>query len=677
MTTAADRARRHALLIGIDEYPFFGAQAQLAGCVNDVELMASVLIGDLGFAPGDVRLLRNGEATRDGVLAALRGLLERAGAGDEVVVHYSGHGSRIADREGDKASGKDETLVPYDGVRSTGPDCRDVTDDEIHAWLLEMSARTPYVTLIFDSCHSGSIARDPFGAPARFLPADERPAAELPPSPIAGGRAAAREVGPSGWLPLSERYVLIAACDAAERAFESKSEPRHGALTFYLCQELRRPLGPDPSYRDLFERVGPKVTALYPQQHPQLEGARDRQLFGRRELRTMLFLPIRGRRDDLVTLGGGAAHGLTAGSEWAVHPPGTKQVDDGEARSGLVRVTAVRAVTADAEVVEEREAVGEGFRAIEHAHCYGDFRFAVQLAGDGELDELASRIDASPLLGLAGAGEAARMSVYAVAPRTAAEPATAPVPQLGAVTAPTWAVVGEDGELAMPLIASVSTDGVDRLLENLETLARHRFVLGLEDHEPENPLAGRLRVKLKRRRPGGDWQDAEAGDPGGRAVYEEGDRLGVEITNSSPSPLYVTVLDLGLTARIHLLHPPPGGHEVVAPEHTLRVAMKPGEEQELYVPAELPPTARGEAVGNEYVKVFATTHAADFTALVQAGVRGGPVPATPRGDPLDELLRLACTGSGRRDPRPVRSTEDERWTAVTRSFLLRGRRVFP
>ena len=65
-------------------------------------------------------------------------------------------------REGDEADGMDETTVPFDSGRDLYPN-RDITDDEIFAWLRKLSARTDNITLIFDSCHSGTIDRDPFG----------------------------------------------------------------------------------------------------------------------------------------------------------------------------------------------------------------------------------------------------------------------------------------------------------------------------------------------------------------------------------------------------------------------------------------------------------------------------------------------------------------------------------
>ena len=90
---------KRALLIGIDAYP---KVVPLDGCVNDVRLMQSVLIENFGFSADHVTLLVNEQATRDGILTAFDALVAATGPDDIVLVHYAGHGSQMADREGDE-----------------------------------------------------------------------------------------------------------------------------------------------------------------------------------------------------------------------------------------------------------------------------------------------------------------------------------------------------------------------------------------------------------------------------------------------------------------------------------------------------------------------------------------------------------------------------------------------
>ncbi|MCP4657376.1 MAG: caspase family protein [bacterium] len=638
----------HALLIGINHYPNLNARMQLDGCLNDVQAMAHVLEAQFGFPAERITVLQDEEATQAGIRTAMDALLRRARKDDVVVVHYSGHGSKMRDREGTEPDGWDETIVPYDSGRRPHPN-RDISDDEIYAWLLKLSDVTPYVTLIFDSCFSGSIARDAFAAKVRCLEPDPRPVEELPPSPV-GVRGARREKGSSGWLPLSRRYVLFAGCRDHESSQELKGETPHGALSFFLCRELTRTAAAT-TWRDLFERVSREVTAAFPSQHPQLEGARDRELFGVRSLAPMRFIPVRERVGDRIILGGGLAHGLSAGSQWAIYPQGTRRLS-ATPRQGLVRISAARAVTAEAEILEEAEkgSIESGSRAVEHAHHEGEERLAVEVRGEAgareRVAELKEGIAGSGLLRLAAMGEAGELRIYAVAPRKRAE-AEDPVPQLGALNEPAWAAVGHDGELVMPIHPVDGAGVVDQLLVDLEHLARYRRVLALENRDPESHLRGRIEVVLKRRRPGESWEVAEPQEGAGEIVFEEGDRLALEITNHHQAPIYLGVLDFGLTWRIGLVYPVEGANEALAPNRTLEIGVREGEELPLFIPEGFPfgkPSRSQAAVGGtESVKIIATTHEADFSALAQE-----PLLAIPR-------------------------RTDEDWTTVTRSFFLRRR----
>jgi hypothetical protein len=685
----ASRRRRQALLVGINRYPNMGPKAQLRGCVNDVRAMAEVLGARFGFRDDELLLLEDGAATREAILAALDGLAAGAAKDGLVVVHYSGHGSRMQDREGDEPDGWDETIVPCDSGRPPHPN-RDITDDEIYLRLLAIGRLTRYVTLIFDSCFSGTIARDPFAAAVRWLPADPRAVAELPPSPVAAPEvfAGSRDTGPSGWLPASDRYALLAGCREVESAHEivlGDGEPAdltvHGALTYHLCQELTR-ARPGATYRDVFERAAARVTTAFPTQHPQLEGARDRELFGVRRLAPMRFLPVVERAGGRVVLGGGAAHGLTVGSQWAIYPPATKRVRGAASRQGLVRVEQVGATSAGAEVLDEREEgrIAPGSRAVEHRHSYGPMRLAVQLeptrAPAAGLAALRRRIGGSPLLRLAEPEEPSQARVYALSPRGSVA-AGDPAPQLGPLGTAVWAVVGGDGGLLMPVVPLSDLEAPARLVGNLATWARYRFVLGLDNPDPASRLSGRVAAGLLRRRGDGIWEPAEPIGGGSEVVYAEGERVAVALTNRHDAPVYLHLLDLGLTGRIHLLYPVAGANDPLAPGRTLSVGVREGEEMELFVPEGFPflPVPAGAAVrGTEVFKVFATTHPTDLAPLLQDGFQrlGEGLPARAW-SPLEDLLHLAWTGQGCRDARPVSRPPAEDWTALTLSFALERR----
>jgi len=173
----------------------------------------------------------------------------------------------------------------------------------------------------------------------------------------------------------------------------------------------------------------------------------------------------------------------------------------------------------------------------------------------------------------------------------------------------------------------------------------------------------------------GTWDVAKPEDGSGHIVFEEGDRIAAEIANHHTAPIYVSVLDFGLTGAVGLLHPVAGASEQLAPGQSTQIGVRVGDEVELYMPDNFPyvpdPTDKEPDGGTETFKLIATTHEADFSLLVQEGFRDvGPRTAKGAGTPLGQLLDMALTGHGTRDVRRNRVPADEEWTTVERSFFL-------
>ena len=128
MSSGTDDRQKWALLIGINSYPNFAPRGQLSGCINDIEVMRQVLERSFNFPEDHVVSLKDEQATREGILTAMKELVARIGKDDIVVVHYSGHGSQMTDLEGDEPDGLDETIVPYDSGRAPDHANRDIKD---------------------------------------------------------------------------------------------------------------------------------------------------------------------------------------------------------------------------------------------------------------------------------------------------------------------------------------------------------------------------------------------------------------------------------------------------------------------------------------------------------------------------------------------------------------------
>jgi hypothetical protein len=623
-----------ALLIGINEYAYLDEAYQLNGCLNDVESMAKLLKENFGFPEGNIDLLRNEEATKKGIETAFKKLTKKVKKDDVVVIMYSGHGSQRRDRTGYQPSGCSDTIVPYDSGRKDPYENRDIADNEIYEWLIGLTKITPNITMIFDSCHSGTIARDTFGGKARFIKFDDRPAKEMKYSERSADslRSLVREAGPSGWLPLSKKYVLLSGCMDDESSYEYKpvagSDVIHGALSYFLIQAITH-ADAGSTYRDIFEQVSASVTSTYPRQHPQLEGARDREIFDIHDLEPMQFVSIQSRDSETLMMDAGAAQGMTIGSKWAIFPPGTKKATEGVTSLGIAEIFEAASFASKAKIVKESGAITEGCRAVEQTHYYGEMCLKVAIQVSSGYKERANKLEDLiydvGFLRLIERNEYPDLVVYLLPPREKLKESD-PVPQLSSIPRPIWAIVGLDGKLAMP-VHEVDEPNVEQIIaSNLKKAARYNYALRLTDSVTNNPLRGKVGFKVLREMKNGEWIEAES-DAEGRPIYKEGDLIAFQVTNNFDLPLYINVLDFGLSGIVSLIYPPPGSKEPLASDKTFRFGTRVGEEMRLGFPEGLripkDPTDKERISCVEALKLFATTDPVDFSILLQPdGYRG-------------------------------------------------------
>lgn len=321
---------RRAVIVGIDDYtpdaqhaPAAGrhrtmrAFRNLNGAVTDAVTMRDVLVSRLGFQASDIVLLTNANATRQAILDAIRiRLIAPTKKGDAVFFFFAGHGSQVRNslsRERDK---EDETIVPADAWTGV----YDIRDKELAALFDQVIDKGGVLTAVFDSCHSGSIARGAGGtAPddARWAPPDDRDVADPsnPPHP-------------------EDRGALVFSAAQADESAHEYADPAGGehGLFSYAFETVLRTADPSEPAADLFRQVKARMRFLETQpQEPVLAGTparRSAPLFGSgapSAPRTTVAV-IRVEPGGLVSLQGGDDIGLTAGTVLArvgggAHPP--------------------------------------------------------------------------------------------------------------------------------------------------------------------------------------------------------------------------------------------------------------------------------------------------------------------------------------------------------------------
>ncbi|MEJ7636535.1 MAG: hypothetical protein WKF75_00735 [Singulisphaera sp.] len=198
---------------------------------------------------------------------------------------------------------------------------------------------------------------------------------------------------------------------------------------------------------------------------------------------------------------------------------------------------------------------------------------------------------------------------------------------------PTWAVVGRDGQVITRPVPITHPE----FFENLTKIAQYHNTLRLDNTDPSNPLAGKVRLVLLRRAPDGTWIEAKPGADG-RLVFFEKDQVGFRIINDHDEPVYVGVLDFGLTHRIHQIYP----RRNAQPRHQHGVFDHGIRRQEIRLGT---PRYFRRPRGPGVPQAYRLTEPADFRVLEQEATRGLDPKDLESLSPIERLMARAREGT--------------------------------
>ena len=271
---------RYALLVGVADYPGLGpsyAQGDLVGPREDVQTMRTLLVDTYGFRPEDVVVIEDAEATREGVIEAVRRHLGQSGPDGTAVLYYSGHGVQVPTAAlNAEPDGQDESLALW----GPGGDVATLLDYEVGALLNGLdSGRT---VVVLDNCFSGTGTRGASGdfAVRRLDYEDVAGYVAAAGDPVADRPAAAYRTAEP------ERHVLLSASRSDQPSLEMDGlgglPGRRGVFTHFLAAALRE-AGPEATFESVVASVRPRVMGATrevmagevggPPQQPQVEGA--------------------------------------------------------------------------------------------------------------------------------------------------------------------------------------------------------------------------------------------------------------------------------------------------------------------------------------------------------------------------------------------------------------------
>jgi hypothetical protein len=375
----------YALLIGIDHYKPNRFYRSLKGAVRDINLVETFLKeGTLKVPAERIRKLiapnsedtvglearsgQNQDPTYENIVNAFKDITKIAQPGEQVYIHYAGHGGRATTvyphlKQG-SGEQNDEGLVPMDiGDTAEGRYLRDV---EMTTLLKRMTDKGLIVTVILDSCHSGGATRGDAeirssGQTDTLTRADESLVAtreELERNWLEETRD--QSIGAAG-LPQARKYVLLAACRPNEYAYEyavNGGTEKHGALTYWMIDTLNgiATSGLPLTYKLLHDRVNAQIQSKFGQQMPMIVGESDRLVFGSDRWSTPFTVSvIRVTSATQVTLNAGQAQGLSKGTRFSIYPLHTTDFTDKARQVAIVEIIRVDASEATARVLKPEE----------------------------------------------------------------------------------------------------------------------------------------------------------------------------------------------------------------------------------------------------------------------------------------------------------------------------------
>lgn len=678
----------YALLIGVDCYlpnrlSDGSSYLSLRGCVRDINHVEEFLKRKLGMQESQLTKLTASTGpdgkpsepselwpTYENMVAAFKRLTEKVQAGDQVYIHYSGHGGRTAtlfpERKGQ--NGHDEALVP---TNIGDPNARYLRDIELGILLNQMVYKGLIVTVVLDSCHSGGATRggndvavrglntiDKTPRPSESLVASKEELAQqwdtMTESARSQGATRGLRLG-SGWLPETKGYTLLAACLETESAYEFAfdGKERNGALTYWLLKSLEEISinNVDLSYKMLHDRLLAKIHSQFERQTPQLQGEGDRVIFGSDRIQPQYGIGVLKIQDDRILLGAGQVHGLRKGAQFVIYPNTTTNFNQLEQRQALANLIELGADTSWSKVEKlfKTAPIEQGSQAVlvnpGSIKLVRKVRLVIQERDPGDSTKAFSipveeQEGALNLVRQAFAGNGWVEESYdgeaweyhvAVSEQRQYE-----------IWDRTGKQIGLRPEIAVGTSTTEKNKSAQEVVKQLVHLTKYHATLELDNNDPMSPLAGKLKVELtgyqKDYDPADKPQPQPFDDPGSTPVLQTGEWAFMRIQNNYSAVLKLAVLDLQPDYGITQVYP--SGQESF-------ITLDPGKEIVLPLQAYLP---EGYTDARDIIKVFATLGGTDFHWL-ELPALDKPLRRTrsiTRGGALSSLEQLQLAIAGER-----------------------------
>jgi hypothetical protein len=241
------------LLIGIN---YTGTNHELGGCINDVENMEKYLRKH--YYVDKIKIMtdnHNGRLhpTKRNIIRQLKWLTKGAKPGDNLFLHYSGHGTQINDDDWSEEDGKDECICPIDGGI--------IKDDHLHRYLVNSISFGVKLLCVFDCCHSASILDLKY----KYLSSNSNKKSFF----NYFWKNINSNKKNNNYTESNSNVITISGClDDSQSSDAHISGQRQGAMTYSLLTTLKA--NPQINYGDLIDQMNILLKRKRYSQRPQL-----------------------------------------------------------------------------------------------------------------------------------------------------------------------------------------------------------------------------------------------------------------------------------------------------------------------------------------------------------------------------------------------------------------------
>ncbi|MBQ4143912.1 MAG: DUF4384 domain-containing protein [Thermoguttaceae bacterium] len=229
-------AKKERIFVGIGVARYEHSRINsLPACEGDLQAMGKFFAQNSYINLDKSLIYKNEEVTMENMRKLFTEYLrDNTKPGDEVIIYWTGHGSRYSDTNGDENDGMDETLVLYDS-KPNDPETQ-LRDDEFGRWLQDLSGRK--VLVILDTCYSGGL-----GSQAKSLTSDAEWDFGF------GECAYVKDIGQSD--------LALITSSAQNEVSLMRSQMDMSVMTWFIVKELQNT--PSLTHKQLYQNIKGKV----------------------------------------------------------------------------------------------------------------------------------------------------------------------------------------------------------------------------------------------------------------------------------------------------------------------------------------------------------------------------------------------------------------------------------